>query len=303
MELLSSLLPIVVALLLGAICGRVAPPALRRTLSRALAPLIAVLLFVAGAMFGDVFASPVVVPTLGLALCYAAGATLTSYFVIALSVRRSASSQPVAARPAGRGGWHALRECATALGLVAAGALLQGLPATRALTGYLPRLDHLVWLLVALVGIDLVRLPLAGAWRSPIVWVTPLLAAAASLLGGALAAWLVGERTIVGLALASGFGWFSMSGALVASRLGEAYGAIALSTDLFRELLAIVLLYSSGTRRPAACVAAAGATALDSTLPIIRQTCAPEILPLALFSGFVLSLLAPVLMAAFLAFA
>ena len=65
-------------------------------------------------------------------------------------------------------------------------------------------------------------------------------------------------------------------------------------TDLLRELLAITVLYALGRHQPQVGIGSAGATALDSTLPIIKQACSPDAVPLALVSGFLLTLLAPV---------
>jgi len=48
-------------------------------------------------------------------------------------------------------------------------------------------------------------------------------------------------------------------------------------------------------------LAAAGATAMDSSLPIIKQVCSPSVIPMAMVSGFLLTLLAPFMMSLFLA--
>ncbi|WP_298776393.1 LysO family transporter [uncultured Shewanella sp.] len=86
----------------------------------------------------------------------------------------------------------------------------------------------------------------------------------------------------------------------MSAELGSVYGAIALMTDLFRELLAIILLYLLGQQFSRECIAAGGATTLDSTLPIVKQTCSSEQLSTALVSGLILTLLAPILMTLFL---
>lgn len=121
------------------------------------------------------------------------------------------------------------------------------------------------------------------------------------MVGGTIAAWLTGETMQVSLALSSGFGWFTLSSVLVGDALGQTYGTMALMTDLLRELLAIVVLYALGRHLPQMGIGSAGATAMDSTLPIIKQACSPDVVPVAVVSGFLLTLLAPVLIAAFLA--
>ena len=88
--------------------------------------------------------------------------------------------------------------------------------------------------------------------------------------------------------------------ARAANDTGSPEVQVALLTDLFREILAIGLLYSLGARRPLQCIAAGGATSLDSTLPIVKQKCPPELLPVALVSGFLLTVIGPLLMVFFL---
>jgi hypothetical protein len=114
-------------------------------------------------------------------------------------------------------------------------------------------------------------------------------------------AWLADVPLKAGLALSSGYGWFSLSSVMVAEALGKAYGTMALSIDLLRELLAFVILYALGRWWPLVGLAAAGATAMDSSLPIIKQACSPSVIPMAMVSGFLLTLLAPFMMSLFLA--
>jgi uncharacterized membrane protein YbjE (DUF340 family) len=78
------------------------------------------------------------------------------------------------------------------------------------------------------------------------------------------------------LALSSGFGWVTLSSILVSSKLGSNYGAIAMLTDLFRELMAISMLYLLGARFSREAIGICGATALDATLPLIRQKCGTQ---------------------------
>ncbi|MGH8404058.1 MAG: LysO family transporter, partial [Pseudomonas sp.] len=90
------------------------------------------------------------------------------------------------------------------------------------------------------------------------------------------------------------------SSVLVGGLSGEVHGATALLADLGRDLIAIALLYLVGGFHPKVGIAAAGATALDSTLPIVRQTCHCDTLPTALMSGLILTVLAPFFITFFL---
>ena len=139
-------------------------------------------------------------------------------------------------------------------------------------------------------------LALAVAMPLLVVW-TSLMA----LLGGMLAASLTGEPLRPVMAVSTAFGWFSLSSVLIGDALGQSWGTLALSVDLFRELVAILLMYVIGQRWPEIAIGTGGATTMDTTLPIVKQTCPPAALPLALVSGFFLTLLAPITMNLFLA--
>lgn len=102
------------------------------------------------------------------------------------------------------------------------------------------------------------------------------------------------------LALSSGFGWFSLSGVMIEQALGAEMGVMGLLVDLFRELMSIFLIVGFGRFHYAPGVGLAGAAAMDSALPIIKNACAQEAIPLALYSGVVLTVAAPILLSAFL---
>ena len=198
--------------------------------------------------------------------------------------------------------WPPLREALIALGMVALGALLFLAQQRLGLESLvLPSSNAFLLLMIGIIGADLAQIRLSGQWVSPAMLALPGLVVVGSMLGGALVAWLVDVPLKAGLALSSGYGWFSLSSVMVAEALGKAYGTMALSIDLLRELLAFVILYAVGRWWPVVGLAAAGATAMDSSLPIIKQVCSPSVIPMAMVSGFLLTLLAPFMMSLFLA--
>ncbi|WP_111497046.1 MULTISPECIES: lysine exporter LysO family protein [Marinobacter] len=103
------------------------------------------------------------------------------------------------------------------------------------------------------------------------------------------------------LALTSGFGWYSLSGIVVGDALGPAWGGVAFLNDVFREIIALVLIPLVIGRRPAVAIGYGGATAMDFTLPIIRRSGGLACVPVAIASGFILSFVSPILMGLFLA--
>ncbi|WP_136248215.1 lysine exporter LysO family protein [Halomonas borealis] len=117
--------------------------------------------------------------------------------------------------------------------------------------------------------------------------------AASSLIGGLLAAPLLDLPWNHGLAMAAGFGWYSLSGILVGDELGPLLGGVAFFNDLGRELLAFVLIPLVIHRHPALAIGYGGATSMDFTLPVIQQHGGVNCVPVAVVSGFLLSLLSP----------
>jgi uncharacterized membrane protein YbjE (DUF340 family) len=312
-SIFSALFPIFAALLLGAVGAKGLPRTLRTCLIRLITPLVWLLLLAVGFEFGNVLDSVnSVAHTVGRALVFASLTTAIPWAMISMSRMASGTESGSDASTArALGGPRAsydlglmippLRECAIALLMVAVGVgahwlfgedwlhHLRVAPATV-----------LLYSLLFLVGLDLSDVSLNRSWFSRRTLSVPLLVVIGSLLGGVVASYLEGETVRTALALSSGFGWFSLSGVVVGRHLGDAYGAVALMIDLFRELMAVMLLYSLGGRCSRACIGASGATALDSTLPIIKLRCQPADVPTALMSGLVLTLAAPFFMTFFL---
>lgn len=123
----------------------------------------------------------------------------------------------------------------------------------------------------------------------------PFLIAIGSMLGAVLAGFLirlpVSDATLVG----AGFGWYSLSGVIIAQTYDVALGALALLTNVFREVLAILLIPLVAKRISyLAAVAPGGATTMDVTLPLIAQTTDSQTTLIAFYSGTVLSGLVPI---------
>ena len=102
------------------------------------------------------------------------------------------------------------------------------------------------------------------------------------------------------LAVASGFGWYSLSGIVIGEALGPAWGGVAFLNDVLREIVALAIIPLLITSRPAMAIGYGGATAMDFTLPVIRSSGGLPCVPVAIASGFLLSFLSPVLMGVFL---
>ncbi|WP_034945572.1 lysine exporter LysO family protein [Erwinia oleae] len=120
-----------------------------------------------------------------------------------------------------------------------------------------------------------------------------------ALAGGIIASLALGLPLRTGLALASGFGWYSLSGIMMTESFGPVIGSAAFFNDLLRELLAIMLIPSLIRRHRASALGLCGATSMDFTLPVLQRSGGMEIVSAAIVHGFILSLIAPLLMALF----
>ena len=130
----------------------------------------------------------------------------------------------------------------------------------------------------------------------------PLLVTIGTLAGAALVSRLLSDMPLRdALAVGAGFGYYSLSSVLITQAHSEALGVVALLSNLMREistlLLAPLLVRCCGRLAPIAC---GGATAMDSTLPVIARFAGKEYAVVALFSGVTLTLAVPVLIFAIL---
>lgn len=120
-----------------------------------------------------------------------------------------------------------------------------------------------------------------------------------SLLGGIFAAILLNLSIKTGLALASGYGWYSLSGIVLTTAYGPIIGSAAFFNDLIRELFAIMLIPLLVRYSPTVALGICGSTSIDVTLPILRRSGGLILIPAAIAHGFVLSLISPIFMGFF----
>ena len=132
---------------------------------------------------------------------------------------------------------------------------------------------------------------------------TSVLVVFSALMAGLLFAALIPQVSwSQGLALASGFGWYSLSGIVMTEAYGPLWGSVALLNDLVREFFALAFIPLLMRNHPSAAVGVGGATSLDFTLPIIQSSGGLEVVPLAISFGFIINIIAPILMVMFTTF-
>jgi len=154
------------------------------------------------------------------------------------------------------------------------------------------------------VGVDigasreiLADLKLMG-WK---VLAIPFLIAAGSLIGSVIIGKLLGFAFSESAAVGAGFGWYSLSGVLISKLHSAELGSLAFLANVFRELMTVILLpFVVKYFGSLAAIAPGGATTMDVTLPLVKESGGEAVVIPAFISGAVLSTLVPILVPFFL---
>jgi uncharacterized membrane protein YbjE (DUF340 family) len=156
---------------------------------------------------------------------------------------------------------------------------------------YDPGIEYALYAMLALVAFDL-RWSRQGLRR---VWV-PLTAAAGGVVAAAAVFSVVGLLpTRIAFATGLGFGWYTLTGALVAANAGATFGFLAFLTNFLRENLTMVTSpWIGSTLGGEGMSAVGGATSMDTTLYFITHFADSDAGSLALATGLVLTIAASV---------
>ncbi len=127
------------------------------------------------------------------------------------------------------------------------------------------------------------------------IWFLPVSTIIGSLLGGYIGSMFTTLTMGQGIAVSAGLGWYSLS-AIELSKISAELGSLAFLTNVLRELIAIfsvpfIAKYIGSLES----VSVAGATAMDTLLPIINKNNSADISVVAFFSGIVLTTAVPFL--------
>lgn len=127
------------------------------------------------------------------------------------------------------------------------------------------------------------------------IWLLPFSTIIGSLIGGYVASYFTTLTTGESIAVSAGLGWYSLS-AIELSKISAELGSLAFLSNVLRELLSIfsvpfIAKYIGSLES----VSIAGATAMDTLLPIINRNNSADISIVAFFSGIVLTTAVPVL--------
>ena len=117
-----------------------------------------------------------------------------------------------------------------------------------------------------------------------------------SLFGGFVAALIYRMPINLGLAISSGFGWYSLSGVILSNISGPEAGTIAFLTNVFRELIAVLTIpFLAKNFNYLTAISPAGATSMDTTLPLISKATDSKTVLVSFINGAILSSLVPIL--------
>lgn len=127
------------------------------------------------------------------------------------------------------------------------------------------------------------------------VFLVPLMVAVGSILGTTAAGILMGMNPIESAAIGAGFGWYSLS-AIELSKHSAYLGTLAFVTNISREVIALVSIpFIAKYIGKVEAIAPAGATAMDTVLPVISRSTNAHIAIISFITGVVLSSLVPIL--------
>ena len=160
--------------------------------------------------------------------------------------------------------------------------------------------DYILYVLMFLVGISvglnkgLVRRIRAYNVR---ILLIPVGIVIGSLLGGAVCAPILGMPLREATVVASGLGWYSLSGVMLTELGGATLGSIAFLSNLMREILSFFCIpWVAKHLNYFCCIAPAGATSEDTTLPMMIRYTDEETVVLSVFNGVLCSAVVPFLL-------
>lgn|SRR5690554_833906 len=129
----------------------------------------------------------------------------------------------------------------------------------------------------------------------------PISIAIGSIVGAGAISFAVNLNVWEAAAVGAGMGWYSLSAVILDQLHSTQLGAIGFLSNVLREVLAIIIMpLVARYTKDLYTIAPAGATAMDTTLPIIARCTTPEIAILAFISGVILSMMIPFLVPFFI---
>ncbi|SHK43375.1 lysine exporter LysO family protein [Tepidibacter formicigenes] len=132
------------------------------------------------------------------------------------------------------------------------------------------------------------------------ILLVPLSIVIGSAIGGIICSIIYTIPINLGLSISSGFGWYSLSTVILSKICNSEAGTIAFLSNVFREIISVVIIPIIAKKiNFITSIAPAGATSMDSTLPVIIKSTDKETVVIAFINGAILSILVPILVPLF----
>jgi uncharacterized membrane protein YbjE (DUF340 family) len=127
------------------------------------------------------------------------------------------------------------------------------------------------------------------------ILLVPIMIALGSIIGSMAGGFIIGLPYNESGAIGAGFGWYSLSAVLLSDYSAE-IGAVAFITNVCREIFALMAIpFIAKYIGKLESIAPAGATAMDTSLPVVARATDSKTAVVSFISGVVLSLLVPIL--------
>ncbi len=136
---------------------------------------------------------------------------------------------------------------------------------------------------------------------SPFYFLLPLITITGTLLGAfVFTPLLSGISYSESMAIGAGFGYYSLSSIIITQMKGPELGVVALMANIIREVFVLIfapfLVRYFSAVTPICC---AGATSMDSTLPVITKFSGSEFVIIAIMHGVLVDASVPLLVSFF----
>lgn len=125
------------------------------------------------------------------------------------------------------------------------------------------------------------------------ILVFPFAIALGSIIGGLVGGIILRLDLAASMGVCAGYGWYTLAGPLAGQLFDVEWAALGFAVNFLREIVTIATISFTSKIDKHAPVAMGGATAMDTTLPVIVRYCGQETLITAFSSGFILTLMAP----------
>ena len=128
------------------------------------------------------------------------------------------------------------------------------------------------------------------------ILIVPLGIIIGSLIGGIVCGMVLKYPFHEAISISGGLGWYSLAGVTIGNLAGASVGSVAFLSNLMREIASFVLIpFAAKHLNAYACIAIAGATSEDTTLPMIMRYTDAKAAVFSVVNGVICATFVPIL--------